>query len=61
VARGWLSTKPSLDSAEKETDKLILGADRGLVENLRYEGIGKPLGLGAVIVSPPLSTTIIRN
>ena len=61
MARGWLGTNPSLGNAEKETDKLILSAGRGLVENLRYEGIGKPLGLGAVIVSLRLSTTIIRN
>ncbi|KIM87189.1 hypothetical protein PILCRDRAFT_815664 [Piloderma croceum F 1598] len=59
VTRGWLventtSTRPSSgpgtnEIVGKETDKLILNAGRGLVESLRYEGVGKPLGLGTVI------------
>lgn len=38
---------------DRATNKLVLNAGRGLVEKLRYEGVGKPLGLGAVIVSLP--------
>jgi charged multivesicular body protein 7 len=36
---------------ETESDKLIFSAGRNLIESLRCEGVGKPLGLGAVIVS----------
>lgn len=59
MSRGWqtdsgLSTKASSSTGVdegKETNKLVLNAGRRLVENLRYDGVGKPLGLGAVIVS----------
>jgi charged multivesicular body protein 7 len=43
-----------LANNERETNKLVLNAARRLVERLRYEGVGKPLGLGAVIVSQRL-------
>jgi len=57
VVRGWLgddtiSARPKSSTdrdVKRETNKLILSAGRGLVENLRYEGVGKPLGLGTVI------------
>jgi charged multivesicular body protein 7 len=62
VTKGWLaqstiSARSSTGAGkgellERETDKLILSAGRGLVESLRYDGVGRPLGLGAVIVSP---------
>lgn len=35
----------------KATDTLVLHANSALVERLRYDGVGKPLGLGAVVVS----------
>lgn len=41
VSRGWLASTP---------DRLILHADQGLLESLRYEGAGKPVCLGTVIV-----------
>ena len=51
VSRG-LQKQPNLESSqEKELNKLILRAGRGLVEELRFPGVGKPSGLGAVIVS----------
>jgi charged multivesicular body protein 7 len=69
VARGWpvehtISTRSRSDPdtneiVEKESDKLILNAGRGLAESLRYEGVGKPLGLGTVIVSPAPSPPAI--
>jgi charged multivesicular body protein 7 len=69
VAKGWpvdntISTRPSTSTngdVERETNKLMLNAGRGLVENLRYEGVGKPLGLGTVIVSPTPSGHIIEQ
>jgi hypothetical protein len=37
-------------SFREVSNKLILGARRALVDKLRYEGVGKPLGLGTTIV-----------
>lgn len=34
----------------QNTSKLVLNAGQSLVNNLRVEGTGKPIGLGAVIV-----------
>ena len=42
VSRGWLPNT---------SDRLILHADQTLLDSLRYEGVGKPLCLGTVIVS----------
>jgi len=42
VSRGWLPNT---------SDRLILHADQSLLDALRYERVGKPLGLGTVIVS----------
>lgn len=58
VSRGWQSEYNVVRSDEseddkKETNKLVLSAGISLVERLRYEGVGKPLGLGAVIVCQP--------
>lgn len=50
VSRG-LQKQPHLESSEQEPNRLILRAGHGLVEELRFPGVGKPLGLGAVIVS----------
>lgn len=65
VSRG-LQTQPHLESSEEqESNKLILRAGRGLVEELRFPGVGKPLGLGAVIVSRLLlylsTFTVLKN
>lgn len=46
VVRGWQSR-----SSTAHLDRLILHVDPSLPETLRYEGVGKPLGLGTVIVS----------
>ncbi len=48
VSRGWLPNT---------SDRLILHADRTLLDTLRCEGVGKPLCLGTVIVSQFLCTT----
>ena len=37
-------------AAATGTSELVLHADRSLVDCLKIEGVGKPLGLGAVIV-----------
>lgn len=69
MAKGWLGDdivglRPSLCTdgfAKRETNKLILSAGRTLVENLRHEGVGKPLGLGTIIVSLPLLVHHIKR
>jgi charged multivesicular body protein 7 len=37
--------------AGSSSSRLVLSAGRQLMEDLRVEGVGKPLGIGAVIVS----------
>ncbi|KAG6329260.1 hypothetical protein ID866_9828 [Astraeus odoratus] len=58
VVRGWQtennSPKKSKDvemeeEEENRSNKLVLGARRSLVDRLRYDGVGKPLGLGHTI------------
>jgi charged multivesicular body protein 7 len=34
------------------TDKLVLHADQALLERLRREGVGRPMAIGYVLVSP---------
>lgn len=46
ISRGWQGS----DGPDGTSNKLILGARRALVDKLRYEGVGKPLGLGTTIV-----------
>ena len=50
VAKGW---QPN------SFDKLVLHVDQSLPDYLRYEGTGKPLCLGTVIVSPASTFTSI--
>jgi charged multivesicular body protein 7 len=49
---GLADTPPSEDGSTggSSGDRLILHANRTLLDNLRLEGVGKPIGLGAVIV-----------
>lgn len=46
ISRGWQGH----DGSDGTSNKLVLGARRVLVDKLRYEGVGKPLGLGTTIV-----------
>jgi charged multivesicular body protein 7 len=46
-----LSSGKGKEVDNRTRNKLVLGAGRELVEGLRVEGVGKPLGLGAVVVS----------
>ncbi|KAJ8586100.1 hypothetical protein M405DRAFT_772128 [Rhizopogon salebrosus TDB-379] len=45
ISRGWQGH----DGSDGTSNKLVLGARRALVDKLRYEGVGKPLGLGTTI------------
>jgi charged multivesicular body protein 7 len=49
VASGMQDTL--LHSSGRGGSRLVLSAGRRLMEDLRVEGVGKPLGIGAVIVS----------
>ncbi|KAH7929705.1 Snf7-domain-containing protein [Leucogyrophana mollusca] len=56
VSRGWqaedtgkLKGKDNDEKFENRSNKLVLSARRPLVEKLRFEGVGKPLGLGTTI------------
>ena len=46
VGCGWVD---SIDG-ERARNRLVLSAGRELIDGLRVEGVGKPLGLGAVVV-----------
>jgi hypothetical protein len=46
------------DTKSSPENRLILRADRGLLERLKLEKIGKPLAMGPVIVSK--SRSVIR-
>jgi charged multivesicular body protein 7 len=46
ISRGWQGH----DGSDGTSNKLVLGARRALVDKLRYDGVGKPLGLGTTIV-----------
>ncbi len=46
-----LETVVSRGSLPNTSDRFILHADQTLLDTLRYEGVGKPLCLGTVIVS----------
>lgn len=35
---------------ENQSNKLVFGARRAIVDRLRYDGVGKPLGLASIIV-----------
>ena len=50
--RSTLEALVSLGYQPNTTDTLVLHADQSILESLRYEGAGKPLCLGTVIVSP---------
>ncbi|KAL4067921.1 Snf7-domain-containing protein [Scleroderma citrinum] len=58
VLRGWQAENAGSqkgkgievkDEADNWSNKLVLGAKRSLVDRLRYDGVGKPLGLGHTI------------
>lgn len=38
------------EEADAWSNKLILSAQRSVVDRLRYDGVGKPLGLGHTVV-----------
>lgn len=61
VSRGWQTettspqngkeTDPAQDvERENQSNKLVFGARRVVVDRLRYDGVGKPLGLASTIV-----------
>lgn len=60
VSRGWQtesaipqkSKREDTQDADTETqsNKLVFGARRAIVDRLRYDGVGKPLGLASTIV-----------
>ncbi|KAI0256988.1 Snf7-domain-containing protein [Lactifluus subvellereus] len=52
VSRGWLASTPN---------RLILHADQGLLESLRYEGAGKPVCLGTVITELVNSSAAVSS
>ncbi|KAF9218338.1 hypothetical protein BS17DRAFT_742320 [Gyrodon lividus] len=57
VSRGWQTditsgqqgNEPDSQDAANQSNKLVLGARRAIVDKLRYDGVGKPLGLGSTI------------
>ncbi|KAG2158232.1 Snf7-domain-containing protein [Suillus bovinus] len=55
TSRGWQGS----DGSDGTSNKLILGARRVLVDKLRYEGVGKPLGLGTTIAEMRRNNDII--
>ncbi|KAG1877987.1 Snf7-domain-containing protein [Suillus subalutaceus] len=55
ISRGWQGS----DGPDGTSNKLILGARRTLVDKLRYEGVGKPLGLGSTIAEMRRSNDIM--
>ena len=59
VSRGWQAENTSTrkgkgieteEDPDNWSNKLVLSARRSLVDRLRYDGIGKPLGLGHTVV-----------
>ncbi|KAG1827170.1 Snf7-domain-containing protein [Suillus subaureus] len=55
ISRGWQGS----DGPDGTSNKLILGARRTLVDKLRYEGVGKPLGLGTTIAEMQRSNDLV--
>ncbi|OAX38935.1 hypothetical protein K503DRAFT_122340 [Rhizopogon vinicolor AM-OR11-026] len=55
ISRGWQGH----DGSDGTSNKLVLGARRALVDKLRYEGVGKPLGLGTTIAEMRRSNDLI--
>ncbi|KAG1832055.1 Snf7-domain-containing protein [Suillus variegatus] len=55
TSRGWQGS----DGSDGTSNKLILGARRALVDKLRYEGVGKPLGLGTTIAEMRRNNDVI--
>lgn len=63
VSRGWQTetTNHSKDEEmdtqdvepESQSNKLVFAARRAIVDRLRYDGVGKPLGLASTIVRTP--------
>jgi hypothetical protein len=49
--QGFGGGKGKEKEGERTANKLVLRAGRELVDSLKVEGVGKPLGLGAVVVS----------
>jgi charged multivesicular body protein 7 len=48
-------------SGNRNGSKLILTANRGLVDQVRVDGVGKPLGLVAVVVSLSSLSTVLYH
>ncbi|KIJ69013.1 hypothetical protein HYDPIDRAFT_81175 [Hydnomerulius pinastri MD-312] len=67
VSRGWQAehTSPqkgkATDSGDvvNQSNKLVLGARRAVVDKLRYDGVGKPLGLGSTIAELRRSNALV--
>lgn len=55
VSRGWQGS----DGPDGTSNKLVLGVRRALIDKLRYEGVGKPLGLGTTIAEMRRSNDLI--
>ncbi|KAG2356131.1 hypothetical protein BDR07DRAFT_1301345 [Suillus spraguei] len=55
ISRGWQGS----DGPDGTSNKLVLGVRRALVDKLRYEGVGKPLGLGTTIAEMRRSNDLI--
>ncbi|KIJ16763.1 hypothetical protein PAXINDRAFT_75026 [Paxillus involutus ATCC 200175] len=53
VSRGWqtdiTSPQQGKEDVASQSNKLVLSARRAIVDKLRYDGVGKPLGLGSTI------------
>lgn len=56
VSRGWQSPNKDKEThaqdvgPESQSNKLVFTARRAIVDRLRYDGVGKPLGLASTIV-----------
>lgn len=53
MSRGWqtdiTSPQQGKEDVASQSNKLVLSARRAIVDKLRYDGVGKPLGLGSTI------------
>ncbi|KAI6045729.1 Snf7-domain-containing protein [Pisolithus marmoratus] len=68
VSRGWQAESPSArkgketeddEGAHSRSNKLVLSVQRSLVDRLRFDGVGKPLGLGHTIAELRHSNALI--
>ncbi|KAH0827029.1 NADP-dependent oxidoreductase domain-containing protein [Lanmaoa asiatica] len=72
VSRGWQTETTGLNKGSRETDaqdvepesqsnKLVFGARRAIVDRLRFDGVGKPLGLASTIVRAPFPFLLLTE